>query len=284
VLEDDGVEDDEELGDEELSLVEPAPAEPLGEELELDGALDDEAPPLALSFFGASLELEDELDGAGALVVPEAELEDEPGVALGELVVPEPDMEPEPVVEPEPEGEVVEDEDAPLGDLPPAVSVLLQPAIIAPPNARETASASVETFMWPPWLGYGKEAARIGPRNLRTHLAAGDFHFRSGVVSALFGPAWSPLCWKSRCCAADFGSTCPCCGFAPSRFSAIEGVPAADDVVLEPAAADGADGAAEVVSALGDGVGVALRSQPAAKASDRAAINVRTLIRALQVG
>jgi hypothetical protein len=161
VLEDDGVEEDEELGDEELSLVEPAPAEPLGEELE--GELDD-APPLALSFFCASLELEDELDGAGALVVPEAELDDEPGVALGELVVPEPDIEPEPVVEPEPDGEVVEDEDAPLGDLPPAVSDLLQPAIIAPPNARETASASVESFIWPPWLGYGKEAARIGPR------------------------------------------------------------------------------------------------------------------------
>ena len=183
MLEDDGVEDDEELGDEELSLVEPAPAEPLGEELELDGELDDEAPPLALSFFGASVELEDELDGAGALVVPEAELEDEPGVALGELVVPEPDMEPEPVVEPEPDGEVVEDEDAPLGDLPPAVSVLLQPAIIAPPNARETASASVGTFMWPPWLGYGKEAARIGPRNLRTTSLPGIF---------TSGPAWSP--------------------------------------------------------------------------------------------
>jgi hypothetical protein len=174
----DGVEDDEELGDEELSLVEPAPAEPLGEELELelDGELDD-APPLALSFFCASLELEDELDGAGALVVPEAELEDEPGVELGELVVPEPDMEPEPepVVAPEPEGVVELEEDAPLGAFEPPLSDLLQPAIIAPPNARETASARVESFIWPPWLGYGEEAARIGPRMLRSHPAARIF-------------------------------------------------------------------------------------------------------------
>lgn len=179
----DGWDDEDELGDEELlSLVEPAPAEPLGEdELELDGELD-EAPPLALSFFCASLD--DELDDGelaeplGELVVPEAELEDEPGVvALGELVVPEPDMEPEElgeVVEPEPEGVVELEEDAPLGALDPALSDLPQPAIIAPPNARETARARVENFIWPPWLGYRKEAARIGPRILRNHPAAGD--------------------------------------------------------------------------------------------------------------
>jgi hypothetical protein len=131
--------------------VEPAPAEPLGddEELELDGELD-EAPPLALSFFCVSLELDEELEGLaldgeeldGELVVPEAEPEDEPGVALGEVVAPEP------------EGEVVEDEVEPAGARE-ALSDLLQPAINAPPNARETARARVETFMWPPWLGYG---------------------------------------------------------------------------------------------------------------------------------
>ena len=228
-----------------------------------------------MSFFGASLELEDELDGAGALVVPEAELEDEPGVALGELVVPEPDMEPEPVVAPEPEGVVELEDDAPLGAFEPALSDLLQPAIIAPPNARETARARVESFIWPPWLGYGVEAARIGPRILRSHPAADGFaYFVVGAVSELFGPAWSPLCWKSRCWAADFGSTCPCCGLEPSRFSAVVGVPALD--VLEPAAAD--EGSDDVVSVFGDGVGVALRSQPAAKASDRAATRVRSLI------
>ena len=203
----DGCDDEDELGDEELlSLVEPAPAEPLGEdELELDGELD-EAPPLALSFFCASLELEDELDGVlaeplGELVVPEAELEDEPGVvALGE------------VVEPEPEGVVELEEDAPLGALDPALSDLPQPASTAPPNARETARARVENFIWPPWLGYRKEAARIGPRILRNHPAAGDFaaYFVVGAVSGLFGPAASPLFWKSRCWAADFGSTWPC--------------------------------------------------------------------------
>jgi len=268
----------------------PAPAEPLGvDELELDGELLDEAPPLALSFFASSDEDDEELAPGveldeGELVVPEAELEDEPGVALGELVVPEPDMELEDepgVVAPEPDGEVVEDEDVePAGALEP-VSDLLQPAIIAPPNARETARARVESFMWPPWLGYGKEAARIGPRRLRSYPAARIFHLRSGVVSGLFGPAWSPLCWKSRCCADDFGSTWPCCGLAPSRFSDAVGVPAWDEVVVDPEAADGTE---DVVSVFGDGVGVALRSQPAAKASETAAAKVRNLIQALQFG
>jgi hypothetical protein len=171
----------------------PAPAAPLGEL--------DEAPPLALSFFCVSLEELDELEpeGAGAAVVPEAELEDEPGVALGEVVAPEPD------------GEVVEDDEVePAGarEAPP-LSALLQPAIMAPPNATEIASARVETFMWPPWLGYGKEAARIGPRILRSNPSAGCFiqFFMVGAVSELFGPAWSPLRWKSRCCSACFGST-----------------------------------------------------------------------------
>jgi hypothetical protein len=216
--------------------------------------------------------------------VPEAELEDEPGVALGELVVPEPDMELEDepgVVAPEPDGEVVEDEEvAPLGDFAP-VSDLLQPAIIAPPNARETARARVESFMWPPWLGYGKEAARIGPRTLRSHLAAGMLHLRSGAVSGLFGPAWSPSFWKSRCWADDFGSAWPCCGFSPSRRSALVGDPAWAELVVEPDAADGTD---DVVSVFGDGVGVALRSQPAAKASEAAAARVRNLIHALRLG
>jgi hypothetical protein len=149
-------------------VVAPAPAEPLGvEELELeDGELDEE-PPLALSFFWMSTEVDEELepdggvlDDEGAAVVPEAELEDEPGVALGEVVAPEP------------EGVVVdEDELDPAGPRV-GLSDLLQPAIIAPPNARETASASVESFIWPPWLGYRKEAARIGPRILRSNPAA----------------------------------------------------------------------------------------------------------------
>jgi hypothetical protein len=55
-----------------------------------------------------------------------------------------------------PEGEVV----APDG----ARSELLrlQPAR-AVPSAKVTARANVETFMWPPWLGYRKLAANIRP-------------------------------------------------------------------------------------------------------------------------
>jgi len=160
-------EDEDELGDEELESpeVEPAPAEPLGVDEELELGELDEAPPLA-SFFCESVELDEELEPEpegvaleldGELVVPEAELEDEPGV----------------VVAPEPEGVVALDEDAPPGarEAPP-LSDLLQPAIIAPPKARETASARVESFIGPPWLGYRKEAARIGPRILRSNPAA----------------------------------------------------------------------------------------------------------------
>src|SRR3954466_4897074 len=43
-----------------------------------------------------------------------------------------------------------------------------------------------------------------------------------GAVSGLFGPAASPFCWKSRCCAVLFGSTWPCWGLAPSFFSSCD--------------------------------------------------------------
>jgi hypothetical protein len=170
----DGWAEDEELldGEDESELepeVLPAPAEPLGEvELDEDGLLDEE-PPLALSFFCSSLELDEELEPEpegvalddGELVVPDAELE-EPGVVLGEVVAPEPD------------GVVGDDELEPAGAREAApLSDLLQPLITAAPNARETARARVENFMGPPWLGYGILAARIGPRILRSHRAAG---------------------------------------------------------------------------------------------------------------
>src|SRR5262249_9112017 len=45
-----------------------------------------------------------------------------------------------------------------------------------------------------------------------------------GAVSGDFGPASSPFCWKSRCCAGLLGSTCPCWGLAPSFFSSCEAV------------------------------------------------------------
>src|SRR3954465_9531069 len=96
-----------------------------------------------------------------------------------------------------------------------------------------------------------------------------------GAGRELFGPAWSPLCWKSRCWSACLGSTCPCVGFEPSRFSALVGAAVLDGVVEEPAAAEGTD---DVVSVFGDGAFDSLRSQPAAKASDTAAIRVSSLI------
>jgi hypothetical protein len=136
-------------------LVEPAPAAPLPlVDDELDG-LDDDAPPLALSFFWMSTEGDEELepDGAalGLAVVPLADDEE-----LGELggVV-------------EPDGEVVLEElEAPEGA---RFSPRSQPASTAAPNARDTASANVETLMWPPWLGYEIKSARIGPRMLRSY-------------------------------------------------------------------------------------------------------------------
>ena len=130
---DDGLEELDEDGE---VLLEPAPAEPLGLELELDGELllDEDEPPLAWSFLLMSTLVDEELepDGVlGVLVVPPAEDEDdEPD---GDVVAPE--------------GEVLEDElerSAPRS----------QAAISDAPSARETATAIVESLMWPPWLGY----------------------------------------------------------------------------------------------------------------------------------
>lgn len=127
--------------DEGVLELEPAPAAPPLVEPEPEGAAldDEEAPPLALSFFWMSTEVDDELEPEGLLgaaVVPEADEDDEPdGAAV------------------EPEGAVVDELDAPAG----ARLVLgLSPHAVraAAPNAMETASARVESFIWPPWLGY----------------------------------------------------------------------------------------------------------------------------------
>jgi hypothetical protein len=135
--EDDGV---EELDEEDDGvLVEPAPAEPLGA-LELDGLVEDEdedEPPLALSFLFRSIEVDEELEPEGAVlgaaVVPLADEDDEPGV-LGEVVAPE--------------GAVVVDE------LEERSAARSHAVISVAPSARETATAMVESLMWPPWLGY----------------------------------------------------------------------------------------------------------------------------------
>ena len=118
--------------DEDGVLLEPAPAVPLG----LEGALDEDEdePPLAWSFLFRSIEVDEELepDGAvlGVLVVPPADDEDdEPGAAV------------------EPEGAVDDELDERSAPRSHAV-------ISDAPSARETATAMVESLMWPPWLGY----------------------------------------------------------------------------------------------------------------------------------
>ena len=135
------------LDEDDGVLLEPAPAAPP----ELDGEeLDDDAPPLA-GLLVVSLELDEELEPEGA--------------ALGELLDPDEDALPEGDVlgvvappladEEEPEGEVVAPEgdvvDEELDDL----SAPRSHAVISEaPSARETATARVESLMWPPWLGY----------------------------------------------------------------------------------------------------------------------------------
>jgi hypothetical protein len=150
----DGLDEDEDDG----VLVEPAPAAPplvleLGEEL-------DDAPPLA-GLLVVSLELEELEPGddgeelLGELVEPEDDALPE-GELLGDEVVPLDEDE-------EPEGEVV----APEGEVDEELEERSAPrshAVISDaPSARETATARVESLMWPPWLGYVKQGARIGP-------------------------------------------------------------------------------------------------------------------------
>jgi hypothetical protein len=115
-------------------LLEPAPAEPLGL-VELDGALldeDEDEPPLAWSFLLMSTEVDEEL---------------EPGAVLGEVVVPPADE------DEEPDGEVVEPEGAVEDELDERSAPRSHAAISDAPSARETATARVESLMWPPWLG-----------------------------------------------------------------------------------------------------------------------------------
>lgn len=142
---DDGVEELEDDG----VLLEPAPAVPLGLALELDGVDEDEdEPPLALSFLFRSIEVEDELepdgDVLGAAVVPLADEEDEPD---GEVVAPEGDV------------DELDERSAPRSHA----------VISVAPSARETATARVDILMGPPWLGYWKRRANIGPRVLNHH-------------------------------------------------------------------------------------------------------------------
>ena len=113
-------------------LLEPAPAEPLRLP-ELDGAVldeDEDDPPLAWSFLLRSIEVDEELELGGVAVVPPADDEDE---EPGAVVAPEGEVEDE-----------LDERSAPRSHA----------AISDAPSARETATAIVESLMWPPWLGY----------------------------------------------------------------------------------------------------------------------------------
>ncbi|HUG77945.1 MAG TPA: hypothetical protein VML57_10715 [Burkholderiales bacterium] len=79
----------------------------------------------------------------GVTVEPEPDIEPEPDAAPDEGGGEEGVVAVEPEVEPAPEGAVV-------------VSLALSPQAVRTlaPNARETAIASVESLMCPPWLGY----------------------------------------------------------------------------------------------------------------------------------
>ena len=145
----DGLDEDDEDG----VLLEPAAAPP-----ELDGALDDdEAPPLA-GLLVVSLELEElEPDGAELGAPPAADEDEEPGAVLGAEVVPLAD------VDEEPDGDVVEPEGAVDEELDERSAPRSHAVISEAPSARETATARVESLMWPPWLGYLMQGARIGP-------------------------------------------------------------------------------------------------------------------------
>jgi hypothetical protein len=137
--------------------------EPEGAALE-----DEDEPPLALSFFWMSIEVEDELEPEGAApegvpaadeelepgavlegAPPAADEDEEPGVVLGAAVVPLADEDEEPGVVVAPEGAVV-DEELEERSAPRSHAV-----ISVAPSAKETATAMVESLMWPPWLGYG---------------------------------------------------------------------------------------------------------------------------------
>jgi hypothetical protein len=162
-LEDVSLDDDDGLAPEEA----PAPAEPLGLLL-LELGLDDEdedAPPLACSFFCVSAELDEELEPEGGVdgEAPPPEDEDAEPDGLGVVAPPLADD------EDEPEGEVVEPEGAVEDDEELRSAPRSHEASSAAPNAMETATAIVESLMWPPWLGYWSEGARIGPTLLQSY-------------------------------------------------------------------------------------------------------------------
>jgi len=160
-----------------------------------------------------------------------------------------------------------------------------QAAINEAPSARETATAIVESLMRPPWLGYKVLGSKYRAAIVKPLVNRRPFQFfEVGCASLLWGPDASSLCWKSRCWSASFGSTCPCVGLAPSRFSDALGEPFAEDVVpavvVEPLADEGV---ADDVSVFGDGGVVSDRLQPASRPSEIATASVKTFISSLRL-
>jgi hypothetical protein len=90
---------------------------------------------------GVAAEL-DELEPAGGVTVAEPDVELEPDGVDG-VVVPLPEVDDE-------------EERSAAGRSGPRS----QPVRVAP-SARETAATRIETFMWPPWLGYSRRYCKI---------------------------------------------------------------------------------------------------------------------------
>jgi hypothetical protein len=260
--------------------VAPLPAAPgLPEELGLDE--EEDAPPLDGLFWSELVEEldEGELDGEEPMVAePELELDGLDGV----LVAPLEDEEPEGELD----GLVVLDEPVAARSFP----ARSQAVSIVAPSAMETAIARVDSLMWPPWF-WGTWGFEQGLGRAARHLSIYLLRVM-GAVSALFGPAESPLCWKSRCCSAWFGSTGCESGAPELRLSSPFPAPwLTDDCtglesapLVLPVAAEGvgAAGVAELVFGAGVGAG-RLRSQavsaPASTvASERAAARVNTFM------
>lgn len=141
-------EPEDEPGDEGLELAPPA-EEPDDEGLEV-------APPPAWSFF--SIELDEELEGDEGDVLEDEELEGEVLEGLDGVVAPADDA---------PDGELDEGLVLELGvdDEPlPLLPFLSHAVSRVAPSAMETATAMVESLIWPPGWGTS-DGARIEPGN-----------------------------------------------------------------------------------------------------------------------